>query len=159
MQILVLATGGTIDKEYSIAGELEIGEPQAPRILADVITPLEFVHESVLRKDSLDIDDADRAAISAHVEASAHERILITHGTDTMTTTAEALASIPDRVIVLVGAMQPARMRDSDAAFNLGLAVGAVQSLPAGVYIAMSGQVFPAGAVAKDRAAGVFHRA
>lgn len=157
MQILVLATGGTIDKEYSIAGELEIGEPQARRILADVITPLEFVHEAVLRKDSLDINDADRAAIRAHVAASAHERILITHGTDTMTTTAEALTGIAGKVIVLVGAMQPARMRDSDATFNLGLAVGAVQSLPAGVYIAMSGQVFPAGAVAKDRSVGVFH--
>ncbi|NQX12458.1 asparaginase [Microbacteriaceae bacterium VKM Ac-2855] len=159
MQILVLATGGTIDKEYSIAGDLEIGEPQSPRILADVITPLEFVHESVLRKDSLDLDDADRAAIRAHVEATAHERIVVTHGTDTMTATAETLRGIPGRVIVLTGAMQPARMRDSDAAFNLGLAIGAVQLLPEGVYIAMSGQVFPAGAVAKDREAGVFHRA
>lgn len=159
MQILVLATGGTIDKEYSIAGELEIGAPQAPGILANVITPIEFVHEAVLRKDSLEIDDADRAAIRAHVEASVFERILITHGTDTMTTTAEALTGIDGKVVVLVGAMQPARMRDSDAAFNLGLAVGAVQSLPPGVYIAMSGQVFAAGAVAKDRAVGVFYSA
>jgi len=154
--ILVLTTGGTIDKEYSLAGELEIGAPTIPRLLEPVLSTLEFRVEEVLRKDSLDLDDADRALIRERVLSAEEDRIVVTHGTDTMTLTAEALGVVRDRVVVLTGAMQPARMRDSDAAFNLGAAVAAVQLLPPGVYLAMSGRVLPAGAVVKDRAAGIF---
>ncbi|AZZ53882.1 MULTISPECIES: asparaginase domain-containing protein [Rathayibacter] len=155
-RILVLTTGGTIDKEYSLAGELEIGAPTIPRLLEPVLSTLEFRVEEVLRKDSLDLDDADRALIRERVLSAEEDRIVLTHGTDTMTLTAEALGAVRDRVVVLTGAMQPARMRDSDAAFNLGAAVAAVQLLPPGVYLAMSGRVLPAGAVVKDRAAGIF---
>ena len=155
-RILVLTTGGTIDKEYSLAGELEIGAPTIPRLLEPVLSTLEFRVEEVLRKDSLDLDDADRALIRERVLSAEEDRIVLTHGTDTMTLTAEALGTVRDRVVVLTGAMQPARMRDSDAAFNLGAAVAAVQLLPPGVYLAMSGRVLPAGAVVKDRAAGIF---
>ncbi|MNG30660.1 putative L-asparaginase periplasmic precursor [compost metagenome] len=90
------------------------------------------------------------------MSACPHRHILITHGTDTMTRTAEALQDIAGKVVVLTGAMQPARMRASDAPFNLGVAVGALQCLADGVYIAMSGQLFAAGQVQKNRAAGRF---
>ncbi|WP_375399832.1 asparaginase domain-containing protein [uncultured Amnibacterium sp.] len=107
-------------------------------------------------KDSLDLDDDDRAAIRSAVEGEAEARTLITHGTDTMVTTAEALRGIGGKVVVLTGAMQPASIRDSDAAFNLGLAVGAARLAAPGVYLAMSGRLFPAETVQKDRDAGVF---
>ncbi|PPH14865.1 MULTISPECIES: asparaginase domain-containing protein [unclassified Rathayibacter] len=155
-RILVLTTGGTVDKEYSLAGELEIGAPMVPRLLSPVLTTLEFRVEEVLAKDSLELDDADRALIRERVLAAEEDRIVLTHGTDTMTATAEALGVVRDRVVVLTGAMQPARMLDSDAAFNLGTAVAAVQLLPPGVYLAMSGRVLPAGSVVKDRSIGVF---
>jgi L-asparaginase len=155
-RILVLTTGGTIDKEYSLAGELVIGAPTVPRLLEPVLSTLEFRVEEVLAKDSLDLDDDDRALIRRRVLEAEEDRIVLTHGTDTMTATAEAIGTVRDRVVVLTGAMQPARMRDSDASFNLGAAVAAVQLLPPGVYVAMSGRVLPAGAVVKDRTAGVF---
>lgn len=155
-RILILTTGGTIDKEYSLAGELEIGEPTIPRLLKPVLTTLEFRVEQILRKDSLDLDADDRALVRERVLSAEEDRIIVTHGTDTMTATAEALGVVRDRVIVLTGAMQPARMRESDASFNLGAAVAAAQLLPPGVYLAMSGRVLPAGAVAKDRSVGIF---
>ncbi|MBF4461317.1 MULTISPECIES: asparaginase domain-containing protein [unclassified Rathayibacter] len=155
-RILVLTTGGTLDKEYSLAGELEIGETTVPRLLAPVLTTLEFRVEPILAKDSLELDDDDRALIRDRVLAAEEDRIVVTHGTDTMTVTAESLGAVGDRVVVLTGAMQPARMRDSDASFNLGVAVAAVQLLAPGVYVAMSGRILPAGAVVKDRSAGVF---
>ncbi|AJM77014.1 asparaginase domain-containing protein [Rathayibacter toxicus] len=155
-RILLLTTGGTIDKEYSLAGELEIGEPTVSRLLEPVLTTLEFRSEQVLRKDSLDLDASDRALLKQRVLSAEEDRIVITHGTDTMTETAEAIGAVSDRVIVLTGAMQPARMRDSDASFNLGTAIAAVQLLPPGVYLAMSGRVLPAGAVVKNRDIGIF---
>ncbi|KZX20690.1 asparaginase domain-containing protein [Rathayibacter tanaceti] len=155
-RILVLTTGGTVDKQYSLAGELEIGATTVPRLLAPVLTSLEFRVESILTKDSLDLDDHDRALIRERVLSAEEDRIVVTHGTDTMTTTAEALGAVHDRVVVFTGAMQPARMLDSDAAFNLGTAVAAVQLLPPGAYLAMSGRVLPAGSVVKDRSIGVF---
>jgi L-asparaginase len=112
-----------------------------------------------MRKDSLELTDADRQTILEAVKASASQRILITHGTDTMAQTAEVLKSVADRTIVLTGAMQPARMRRSDATFNIGFAWAAVSLLPAGVYIAMNGEVFEAGSVRKNLAAQRFERA
>ena len=100
--------------------------------------------------------DEDRALIRARVEASPEKLILITHGTDTMTATAALLTGLTDKVIVFTGSMQPARFRHSDAVFNLGCAIGALQVLPPGVYIAMNGQVAPAHTVTKNRAASRF---
>ncbi len=157
MHIQLFTTGGTFDKVYSDAlSEFSIGAPMAPQLLEEAAVGFAFSVQELLRKDSLDIDDADRALIHQAVLACPHPHILITHGTDTMTRTAEVLADIPGKVIVLTGAMQPARMRDSDAPFNLGVAVGALQCLDAGVYIAMNGQLFEAGQVQKNRAAGRF---
>lgn len=156
VKIHVLTTGGTIDKEYTLEGNLEIGSPMASVVLAEARTGLDISFESVCAKDSLDLDDTDRIEIRKRVEGSETNHILITHGTDTMIDTAAVLLGMPGKVIVLTGSMQPARMRDSDAPFNLGLAIGALQCLPAGVYIAMSGRVFAAGKAVKNRERGLF---
>lgn len=157
MRIRVLATGGTIDKVYfDAASTYEIGEPQVGPVFRESNVTFDFVVESVLQKDSLAMTDEDRDLIRQRVADAPERLILITHGTDTMTLTAAKLADLPDKVIVFTGAMQPARFRNSDAIFNLGCAVGALQSLPPGVYIAMNGQVHPAHAVQKNRAASRF---
>ena len=157
MFIQIFGTGGTIDKVYFDAlSEYQIGEPMAGELLEQARIGFNFSIESLIKKDSLDLNDADRDLIRSRVEACPHEHILITHGTDTMTVTGAALADIDDKVIVLTGAMQPARFRDSDALFNLGLAVGALNTLGHGVYVAMSGRVFPVDQVRKNRLAGRF---
>ncbi|MGC9543023.1 asparaginase domain-containing protein [Streptomyces sp. UG1] len=156
MHIHVITTGGSIDVEYSLQGTLVIGQPMAVPILEQARTLHKFTVESVCRKDSAAFDDANRDLIRHHARTADAEHILITHGTDTMTTTAEHLREVTGKVIVMTGAMQPARMTDSDAPFYLGLAVAALQTLPHGVHIAMSGRIFPAGQAKKDRARGIF---
>jgi L-asparaginase len=113
--------------------------------------------EEVIRKDSIDLTQEDRDLITERVMAETEvSRIIITHGTDTMSLTAAALAIIPNKTIVLVGALAPARFSESDAAFNLGMAFAAVQTAPAGVYITMNGSVFRGDEVIKDREQGSF---
>lgn len=155
--LLLLTTGGTIDKLYFDAlSTYQIGDTVLPRLLevARVAHPHRI--EEVLRKDSLDMDDADRALITARVLAAPERRIVITHGTDTMTETAAALGDAGGRTVVMFGAMAPARFAESDATFNLGMAFATAQVAPPGVYITMSGTVFRADAVVKDREAGRF---
>jgi L-asparaginase len=143
MKIKIFATGGSIDKTYSTAAsDFVVGEPQASTLLHEANVNLEFEVESLLKKDSLAITDDDRALIASRVRQDPNRHIIITHGTDTMTLTAQALADIPDKVIVLTGAMQPAAFKQTDAVLNLGAALAAVQILPPGVYIAMSGRIF-----------------
>lgn len=157
--IHVLTTGGTIDKVYGISGELEVGKPAFEALVAPVLSDLTYDVEEVLAIDSLEMTDADRAKICAAVDASPSSLVLITHGTDTMTETATYLRehlAPSDKVIVLTGAMQPASMRSTDAAYNLGAATAAVQLLPPGVHIAMSGRIFRADRVSKDTERGVF---
>lgn len=157
MSLLVLTTGGTIDKVYFDAlSEYEIGEPTVPHVFREAGVTLPWRLEPVFRKDSLELDDTDRVTIRGICENAPETRILITHGTDTMCETAGALAGITGKTIVLTGALAPARFRVTDAVFNLGLALGAVQSLPQGVFIAMNGTVFPAGEVRKNRELGKF---
>lgn len=157
MRLRIITAGGTIDKVYfDAASTYEVGEPQVGPVLRGANVTFDFVVESVLQKDSLQMSDEDRALIRARVEAAPERMILITHGTDTMTDTAAKLADIADKVIVFTGSMQPARFRDSDAVFNLGCAIGAVQVLAPGVYIAMNGQIHAAGTVKKNRAASRF---
>ncbi len=152
----IVTTGGTIDKEYSRGGELVIGEAMAPALIATARTNLDVTFEAVCRKDSLELSDEDRDNIRVHVAGSTETKIVITHGTDTMVATGSALQGLGDKTIVLTGAMQPARMLDSDAAGNLGLALAAVQLLPAGVYVAMSGLVIPVERASKHPDLGVF---
>jgi L-asparaginase len=120
-------------------------------VLKDANVAFESECESILRKDSLDMSDCDRQLIRDRVMADPNSRIIITHGTDTMPRTAEFLLGIPEKTIVLTGSMQPARFRLSDATFNIGAAVSAVQCLPAGVYIVMNGRVFRPPLVRKNR--------
>ncbi|MDB4473842.1 asparaginase [Opitutaceae bacterium] len=157
LSIRAIATGGTIDKVYFDAtSAYEIGEPQIGVLLHEANVTFDYEVESVLRKDSLELDEADRKLIRERVEAAPESRILITHGTDTMTETAAALEGIEGKTIVFTGSMLPARFRQNDALFNVGCAVGGLQSLPPGVYIAMNGQLFPAGTVQKNREAKRF---
>ena len=142
-KIKIFTTGGSIDKVYSTqSSQFEVGAPQVRLILEEANLSLEYEIEALLAKDSLEITDADREMIAGRVREEACRYILITHGTDTVINTAVVLTDIPGKVIVLTGAMQPAAFKRSDAAFNLGFALAAVQMLPEGVYIAMNGQVF-----------------
>jgi len=152
--------GGTIDKIYfDDLSDYVVGEPQVGEILREAHVAFDFQVEEVLRKDSLHLTDADRSMLHDRIATDPCPMILITHGTDSMVETARALRDIAGKVIVLTGALSPARFKGSDAGFNVGCAAGAVQSLPPGVYIAMSGRVFPADKVRKNRAAGRFEDA
>jgi L-asparaginase len=142
--LLILQAGGTIDKDYprTTGGyAFEIGEPAARRVLEAANPAFDCRTVSVVRKDSLELTAEDRRALRDACTSAAERRIVVTHGTDTMIETARALAGVPGKVIVLTGAMRPERFANSDAAFNLGLAVGAAQTLPPGVYVAMHGRV------------------
>lgn len=155
--IVIVTTGGTIDKVYFDAkSEFEVGDSVVERLLteAHVRQPYEIV--PLMRKDSLELDDDDRATIRAAIVDRSESRIVVTHGTDTMTDTAAGLTALPGKTIVLTGALAPARFAESDAVFNVGMAFGAVQALSEGVYICMNGQVFRAADVIKDRARNAF---
>jgi L-asparaginase len=143
VKIKFITTGGTIDKVYFDAkSEYEVGPPQVAELLHEANVTFQFEIESVLRKDSLDMTDADRDLIREKVVGDPYMRIVVTHGTDTMVQTARKLIGIAGKTIVLTGSMQPARFRVTDAEFNLGTAVAAAQALPPGVYIAMNGRIF-----------------
>ena len=155
--ILVLTTGGTIDKIYFDAlSDYKVGESVVAKLLQIGGVERPFRIEEVTRKDSLELEDRDRALIRERVVAAPESHIVITHGTDTMTDTASALDSITGKTIVLVGALAPARFGESDASFNLGMAFATAQIAGPGVYISMSGSVFRADQVVKDRAKGAF---
>ena len=150
--IVIVTTGGTIDKAYFDAlSTYQIGEPVVKKLLdtANVTHPYRIVE--LLRKDSLELTDEDRQRLKETVAALDSHRVVITHGTDTMTDSATVLAAIPGKTIVLTGALSPARFSDSDATFNIGMAFAAAQTLPAGVYVAMNGRVFRGDEVIKDR--------
>jgi L-asparaginase len=152
MKIHVLTTGGTIDKVYFDAkSEFQVGPPMIAEVLKEAHVTAEVTVEPVLAKDSLELSDADRQLIRERVLACGVDRILITHGTDTMPQTAKALVGIPGKTIALTGSMQPARFRNTDAVFNVGFALGVVQILPPGVYLAINGRVFDAAHVRKNR--------
>ncbi len=159
MTIQILTTGGTIDKVYFDANsKFEIGDSLLPELLAESNIHEGYAIRELMRKDSLELTDDDRDGILEAVKQTEDSRIIITHGTDTMAQTAQVLKTLPDRTIVLTGAMQPARMRRTDAIFNIGFAWAAARLLPPGVYIAMNGEVFEAGAVRKNLEAQKFER-
>ncbi len=158
--VQIFSTGGTIDKVYFDAGsEYEVGGSQIDIVFREACVDFDYEVVSLMRKDSLEMDDDDRALIREAVEECEHRHILITHGTDTMTQTASVLEDVAlavGKVVVLTGAMAPVRFRQSDAEFNIGSAVGALNSMPPGVYIAMNGRIFQSGTVRKNRKAGRF---
>ena len=156
-QVKIFCTGGTLDKVYFDAlSEYRIGDPVVGDILSEARARFPFEVQSILKKDSLEISPQDRRQIVEHVQAEPCTRILITHGTDTMVDTARCLQDVPGKTIVLTGAMQPARFRDTDAIFNIGYAIAAAQHLPHGVYLAMNGELFTPQCVQKNREAGQF---
>lgn len=157
MKITLLTTGGTIDKIYfDQKSTFQVGDPQILEVLREANVTLDYGVEPLLRKDSLEMSDEDRQLIRRTIETAECSRFVVTHGTDTMIQTAKALAGIPDKVIVLTGAMQPARFRQTDAVFNIACAVTAVQLLPEGVYIAMNGRIFHPENVRKNLELGRF---
>jgi len=158
--ISLLACGGTMDKVYFDAkSSYSVGEPAS----ANIFKRAGVQHappQSIIKKDSLEMTDADRAIVAETVRACHARRIVITHGTDTMADTARAVADVvADKTVVFVGSFLPAVFRDSDADFNLGFAVAAALAMPAGVYVAMNGRIIPAAVVRKNREAGCFEAA
>ena len=159
MTVKIFTTGGTIDKVYFDAkSEFEVGEPQIVEILKEAGVTVEYEVETLFRKDSLDLTDEDRAFIAERVRETPCQHILITHGTDTMVQTAKVLQGLVDKTVVLVGSLTPARFKISDAGFNIGFALAAVQALPPGVYVAMNGRIFDPEQVRKNREANQFER-
>mgnify|MGYP001814530199 FL=1 len=157
MHIRFITTGGTIDKIYFDAlSQFEVGESQMEHILREGLAQFDYDIVPLMKKDSLEIQDADRQVLRDYIAADDATHYVVTHGTDTMPETAEMLSELEGRTIVLTGALTPARFRTTDAMFNVGMAVAAVQTAKPGVYIAMNGQVFAAGAVRKNRAENRF---
>ena len=159
MHIRFITTGGTIDKIYfDELSQFEVGESVVQHVLNEGLVEFEYDVVSLLQKDSLEMDDADRQKLYDYIEADDATHYVITHGTDTMPETATVLRDLEGRTIVLTGALSPARFKTTDAVFNVGMAVAIVQIAKPGVYIAMSGQVFDAGAVRKNRSENRFER-
>jgi len=157
MKIKFFAVGGTIDKVYFDAlSKYEIGESNILDILKDARVNFEHDISSLLKKDSLDMTKQDRSIILKAIEENPYEKIIITHGTDTMIETAKVLHCVKNKTIVLTGAMEPAKFKSSDAIFNLGSAVAAVQTLPYGVYLVISGRIFTPDKVRKNRTLKLF---
>lgn len=158
--LVIITVGGTIDKIYfDDLSDFQIGAPQIGKIMEEIGVGFSFEVIALMRKDSLHMDDADRDLIRATIMAQSASHILITHGTDSMVTTAQRLLDVPGKTILITGALNPARFKGSDAVFNIGTAVGAVQSKPPGVYIAMNGQIWDPRTVRKNRAANRFESA
>lgn len=159
----VLVTGGTLDKQYNpLKGSLVFVQTCVEDMLMQARSTIAVDIDVLMLKDSLEMTAADRAIIAAACAETADERIIITHGTDTMVESAHSIAQtladgdIGNKTIVLLGAMVPNQIKGSDALFNLGCAMTAVQLLPAGVYITMNGRVFDYRDVKKNRELGQF---
>ena len=152
MFLRFITTGGTIDKIYFDAlSQFEVGDSQLKHILTEGLVDFEYDIVPLLQKDSIEMTDEDRSKLRDYIADDDLSHYVVTHGTDTMPATAEALAGLDDKTIILTGALTPARFKATDAVFNIGMAVAAAQTAAPGVYIAMSGQVFRAGEVRKNR--------
>ena len=160
MSVRVFVTGGTFDKEYDeLTGRLYFQKTHVDEMLRRGRCGLDVDVETLMMVDSLDMTDEQRAIIVRACRDCDEDQIVITHGTDTMVETARAIADgVADKTVVLTGAMVPYAFGSSDGLFNLGSALSFVQSLPAGVYIAMNGKSFAWDDVRKNREAGVFER-
>lgn len=152
MFIRFVTTGGTIDKIYfDELSQFEVGDSPINTILSEGLVNFDYDVVSMFRKDSLELTDEDRQQLRRFIATDDASHYVITHGTDTMVESAQVLTAVPDKRIVLTGALSPARFKTTDAVFNIAMAVAAVQLVEPGVYIAMSGQVFSATNVRKNR--------
>jgi L-asparaginase len=159
MKIVFIQAGGTIDKDYPRTQKgyaFEIGEPAIKRILGKAHPSFDFEVISLLKKDSLDMTEKDREKILEACQKTDADKIVITHGTDTMIETAEKLSRIKNKTVILTGAMKPEKFSDSDASFNVGAAVGAMNVLSSGVHIAMNGRIFLWNKAKRDGRTGRF---
>jgi L-asparaginase len=158
MKVRLLITGGTIDKFYNQSnGELEFDKTHFPEMIKRSRVEVDLISEELLLIDSLDMANSDRQLILDSCKKCDEEFILITHGTDTMCDTARLLGeSGINKTIVLFGSMVPYAVNNSDALFNFGCALGSLQLLESGVYVAMNGRVLPWSDVEKNRDIGVF---
>ena len=159
MRIVFIQTGGTIDKDYPRTQKghaFEIEEPAVERILQKAHPNFDYRIIPLLKKDSQDITEQDREKIRQTCESVDSDKIVITHGTDTMLETAQKLDDIGNKVIILTGAMKPDKFVDSDASFNVGTAIGAINILSKGVYVAMSGRIHPWNRVKRNQETGQF---
>lgn len=157
MKIKIFTTGGTIDKVYFDAlSDYQVGVPGVREILEDLPIEFSFDIESLMKKDSLEMNDTDRQQIRQRVEGTDSNKVLITHGTDRMIETARALTPRPGQCVVLTGALAPAKFKTSDAEFNVGMAIGVLASVNDGVHIVMNGCRFDPWRCRKDRQAQRF---
>lgn len=159
MKITFIQTGGTIDKDYpkTTGGyAFEISEPAVRRILEKLNPSFEYEIISLCKKDSQDITEEDREKIYKTCKELENDRIIITHGTDTLIETAEKLKDIKDKVIIFTGSFKPEKFTDSDASINVGVAIGAVNILKDGIYIAMNGSIYTCDKVMRDSKTGKF---
>jgi len=159
MTVLFIQTGGSIDKDYLKFPEdyaFEITEPAVERILKRVNPSFDYKTIELLKKDSRDITETERNLILETCQQAPENKIVITHGTDTMLKTAAKLTAIQTKTIVLTGSMKPERVKDNDADFNVGTAIGALEYLPRGVYIAMHGRVLPYNKTLRELSNGMF---
>lgn len=155
----IIITGGTLDKQYNpLSGELIFSTSSVKKMLLQSRCTIKTELEVLMLKDSLQMGDNDRQLIAKACNEAEESQIIITHGTDTMVASATTIAEQlkPNKTVVLLGAMVPYQFKQSDALFNLGCAMSAVQILSAGVYITMNGQVFDYREVVKNRAIGEF---
>ncbi|MFA8435873.1 MAG: asparaginase domain-containing protein [Marinifilaceae bacterium] len=160
MHITFIQTGGTIDKDYprtSGGWAFEIDEPAVHRILEKLNPSFTYEVISVLKKDSQEITNEDRELIVNSIKTQKSDKIIITHGTDTIRETAQYLNQIEDKLIILTGAMKPERFSNSDAPITLGTAIGAANVLKKGVYIAMHGKVLPFNEIQRNTETGQYY--
>lgn len=154
MGILFIQTGGTIDKDYprTVKGyAFEITEPAVKNIIKRIQPKFKYEIVSLMRKDSTDITESDRKKILTYCRSTAYRKIIITHGTDTIIKTAQYLASVKDKIIILTGAFKPEKLKNTDADFNTGFAIGALNHASEGVYIALQGKLFAANNVSRKK--------
>jgi L-asparaginase len=158
MTIRIFVTGGTFDKEYNeLNGSLFFKDTHLPEMLMLGRSRVQVDITTLMMIDSLDMTDEDRETIAQNCLKAKEDKILITHGTDTMVETARVLAKkIKNKTIILTGAMIPYKFGSSDGLFNLGSALAFIQTLPNGVYIAMNGRYFKWDNVRKDKKTGEF---
>ena len=160
MNILFLQTGGTIDKDYpktSKGWAFEIHEPAVERILKKLNPSFNYTIKSILKKDSLEINEADREQLLKECELAQEHKIIITHGTDTIGETAKFLSEIKNKTIILTGSMRPERFSNSDADLNIGISIGGIQSINNGVYVALHGLIIPHDQLSRNMETGQYY--
>ncbi len=159
MKIRLFSTGGTIAKRYDeISGELVFDDGHIQKMIKQGRCTAPIKVTPLILKDSLEMNDEDRAMIFDACQDNLDSHILITHGTDTMVETAQKLSTIKNKTIVLTGAMIPYAFKNSDALFNLSFAISAASMVKSGVYICMNGQIFSWDNVQKNKKEGLFEK-